>query len=237
MSGVRILCDKDIPVDSWDYEFVVVGSKLVSEISSQCLVDFDLLNPLDNSGNGWTVTKGGGIIKPYGLGFTRSGGGAQTDFASNSDAISLLCAVRPNSTTAFSTFIDCRTLTVGSGSGFRVVYDQSQNKIRVQIVYPSAAVAYYTFQTFVSGEWDIICITISSSSLRIENQRGEVLQVDFSSTINLTKWAVPMILGQDVSGGTCDGGVGFVAVYSGAMTPAQRKAAITVGSEIMASRA
>lgn len=38
-------------------------------------------------------------------------------------------------------------------------------------------------------------------------------------------------------GGTCEGPVGFFSVYDGYMTPAQRKAAVKVGSEIMSSRA
>ncbi|MEJ4043909.1 hypothetical protein [Erwinia sp. SLM-02] len=236
MNGLRILCNKVIPLDSWDHDFVVVKSPLVDDIPLPCLASFDLFNPLDNSGHGWKVTKGGGVIKNYGLDFTRQGGGASTDFIASKDAISVLCAVKPNSFDAFSTFLDCRQMTEGSGSGFCVDFSPNDKAVRVQVVYPSGTGVSYRSPTFVENEWNILCITLSAESLRMENQHGDVVPNEFTSPINITHWVRPLIIGQGVSGGTCDGSVGFVAVYDGFLTPAQRKAAIRTGIEVINSR-
>ncbi|MBK0000278.1 hypothetical protein [Erwinia sp. S38] len=237
MSGLRLVSNKFIPLTSWDHDFVVVNSRLVDDIPLPCLAAFDLLNPLDNSGHGWKATKGGGVIRNYGLDFTRTGGGGSTDFIASKDAVSVLCAVKPNTYDAFSTFLDCRNVTAGSGSGFCIDFSPNDRAVRVQVVYPSGTGVSYRSPTFVENEWNILCITLSSASLRIENQHGDVVPNEFTSPINITRWAIPMLMGQGVSGGTCDGSVGFFSVYDGYMTPAQRKSAIAVGKEIMASRA
>ncbi|MBU8939695.1 hypothetical protein [Klebsiella quasipneumoniae] len=237
MSGVRIFCNSVIPVDSWDHDFVVVPSRLVSDIPLPTLVSFDLFNPLDNSGNGNTVTKAGGIIKPLGgLGFTRAGKGSTTDFIANTDAISVLCAVKPESVGEFSTFLDCRNLTPGEGSGFAVDFSSTESVIRLQVIYPSGNSVAYPFPTFVAGEWNVLCITLSAAAMRGENQHGEIIANDFTGAINLTRWTQSLLLGQGVSGGTCDGSVGFVAVYDGILTPTQRKEAIQTGLAVITSR-
>ncbi|MEL5644716.1 hypothetical protein [Serratia bockelmannii] len=236
MSGVRIFCNSYIPVENWDHEFVVVNSRLVSENPLPALVSFDLLNPLDNSGNGHKVTKAGGIIKPYGLDFNRANGGSVTDFIANKDSISVLCAVKVNGTDAFNTFLDSRTLNSSTSSGFAVDFSTATQKLRLNLTYPSGANEVVQFPTFVAGEWNILCFTLSPTVIRGENHLGEIITKDFSSPINVGQWASPLLLGKSVTNGTCDGSVGFVAVYDGYWTPDQRKAAIQTGREVMVAR-
>lgn len=235
MSGVRIFCNSYIPVDNWDHEFVVVNSRLVSENPLPALVSFDLLNPLDNSGNGHKVTKAGGIIKPYGLDFNRANGGAATDFIANKDSISVLCAVKVNGTDAYNTFIDSRTINSGTSSGFAVDFSSATQKLRLNLPYPSGSNITFPFPTLATG-WNVLCFTLSPMAIRGENQLGEVFFYDFANPMNVGKWASPLRLGESVTGGTCDGSVGFVAVYDGYWTPEQRKAVIKTGIDVMASR-
>ncbi|MBK0003182.1 hypothetical protein [Erwinia sp. S38] len=236
MSGLRLVSNKFIPVTSWDHDFVVVNSRLVDDIPLPCLAAFDLLNPLDNSGHGWKVTIGGGIIKKYGLGFSRVGGGAGTDFIANKESISVVCAVKPNSFDAFSTFIDSRTINNGASSGFAVDFSNATQKMRLNLIYPSGVTEAVQFPTFVMGEWNIFCFTLSPRSVRGENHLGEIITKEFSTPVNVGFWSIPLKLGTSVTNGTCDGDVGFVAIYDGYMTPEQRKNSVSVAKDIISKR-
>ncbi len=236
MSGVRIFCNSYIPVDNCDHEFVVVNSRLVSENPLPALVSFDLLNPLDNSGNGHKVTKAGGIIKPYGLDFARDNGGSTTDFIANKESLSVLCAVKVNSADAFSTFLDSRTLNSSTSSGFAVDFSSGTQKLRLNLTYPSGVGEAVRFPTFVVGEWNVLCFTLSPTVIRGENHLGEIITKDFSTPINVGQWASPLLLGKSATNGTCDGSLGFVAVYDGYWTPEQRKIAIKTGMDVIFAR-
>ncbi|WP_407250637.1 hypothetical protein [Klebsiella pneumoniae] len=60
MSGTRIFCNQIIPVTDWNHDYVTVPSVLESQSPLPTLACFDLLNPLDNSGHGYTVSPGAG---------------------------------------------------------------------------------------------------------------------------------------------------------------------------------
>lgn len=236
MSGIRLVCDEFIPVTSWDQEFVVVNTPLVDDIPLPCIVSFDLFNPLDNSGNGFLVSKAGGIIKPYGLDFKRDTGGSSTDFTADESAITLLCAVRPNSTGTYSVFLDSLITTAGAGSGLSIDYSAT-GKIRVRGAYPSGSLAIYEFPTALTAGWNIICLSVSEKTIRAINQESEVIGATTTGSFNSAKWAAPLSLGKsNLGSGTCDGSVGFVSVYRGSMTDEQMKSAIAVGAAVMASR-
>jgi hypothetical protein len=58
MSGTRIFCNQIISVTDWNHDYVTVPSVLESQSPLPALACFDLLNPLDNSGHGYTVSPG-----------------------------------------------------------------------------------------------------------------------------------------------------------------------------------
>ena len=65
-------------------------SALESQSPLPTLACFDLLNPLDNSGHGYTVSPGGGQVRDWGLHYDEGALPSKTDFSkSGQGAVSL----------------------------------------------------------------------------------------------------------------------------------------------------
>ncbi|MBU8940187.1 LamG domain-containing protein [Klebsiella quasipneumoniae] len=236
MAGVRILVNKQIPLTDWNHEFVPVRSALTDDAGLTPLAVFGLLNPIDDSGNGYKVTKAGGVIKTYGLDYQAATGGSGTDYVPAESAFTVLVAFKIDNLSEFGNIINCLNLTAGNGSGFSLAYSNTDNKLQLRVAYASGGQSTNAFtDTIVQGKWYSLVFTFTPGAWRAQLNTGSVvLGGNESNPVPVP--ASPLLIGKSSTTGAFTGSVGFVAVYDGVMTIEQCGNAITIASEVMSNR-
>ncbi|EOV6093957.1 hypothetical protein ACN98T_005368, partial [Klebsiella aerogenes] len=150
MAGVRILCNQVIPVTDWNHDYVTIKSKLESKSPLPTIASFDLLNPLDNSGHGYTVKPNGGQIRDWGLHYPNGAKPSVTDLVKTGQgAVSFIVAFKFD---AIDRYINIFSNRVNS-AGFNFYYSGG---FYMSYIYPSGTpgtIAAAGVLTAEVGKW------------------------------------------------------------------------------------
>lgn len=239
MTGVRILCNQIIPVTDWNHDYVTIKSKLESKSPLPTLASFDLLNPLDNSGHGYTVTPRGGQVRDWGLHYDNGAIPSITDFAKTGQgAVSFITAFKLSGADRYITILSNQV----TGAGFTLYYSGG---FYMAYIYPSGAQGSIAAAGVISaevGKWYVACGVFDAAnktaSVRISDaglQYGPI-GPNFPSNTVLDN---PLSIGGGPNGSTTasmKGDIAFAAYYDGAFTASQRDAMISVGQEVLQDR-
>lgn len=240
MTGVRILCNQIIPVTDWNHDYVTIPSALESQSPLPTLTSFDLLNPLDNSGNGYTVTPRGGQIRDWGLHYDNGALPSLTNFAkAGHGAVSFITAFRLSSLSRYTNIINNRS----AGKGFNVYYNSG---LYLACIKPDGTVTKIISQGTVSvpeiNKW-YVASGVFDPVGKVASVRFDTLGLRYD---NLDAWIpentsldTPLSIGGDPTGSTTSsmvGDIAFVAFYEGAFTATQRDEMVSVGREVLRER-
>ncbi|HBQ0466128.1 TPA: hypothetical protein L7I91_004784 [Klebsiella aerogenes] len=239
MAGVRILCNQIIPVTDWNHDYVTIKSKLESKSPLPALASFDLLNPLDNSGHGYTVKPNGGQIQDWGLHYPNGAKPSVTDLVKTGQgAVSFIVAFKLDADNRYINIISNRV----NSAGFNFYYSGG---FYMSYIYPSGTpgtIAAAGAITAEVGKWyvavGVFDPVTKNASVRISDaglQYGTI-GAGFPDNTSLDK---AMCIGGDPNGATTSsmyGDIAFNAYYDGAYTAEQRDAMISVGQEVLRDR-
>ncbi|SWU66214.1 hypothetical protein [Klebsiella pneumoniae] len=239
MAGVRILCNQIIPVTDWNHDFVTVKSKLESKSPLPTLASFDLLNPLDNSGHGYTVSPNGGQIRDWGLNYLSGAAPSSTDLVrTGQGAVSFIVAFKLDSIVREFNILS----NIAPGVGFNFYYGGG---FYLGFTYPSGTAGKISAGGIIAaevGKWYVAVGVFDpvskTASVRISDaglQFGPI-GTGFPSNTSLD---APMGIGGKPGGATNTsmfGGIAFAAFYDGAFTATQRDAMVSVGMDILQER-
>ncbi|EKZ6373160.1 hypothetical protein RE069_000191 [Klebsiella aerogenes] len=239
MAGVRILCNQVIPVTDWNHDYVTIKSKLESKSPLPTVASFDLLNPLDNSGHGYTVKPNGGQIRDWGLHYPDGAKPSVTDLTKPGlGAISFVVAFRLDSKNRYINIFNNRL----SGIGFNFYYSGG---FYMSFIYPSGTpgtIAGAGEITAEVGKWYVAAGVFDSvnrtASVRIGDAGLQYGTIGNTFPVN-TVLDAALCIGGDPNGLTTSsmhGDIAFNSFYDGAFTSEQRDAMVNVGMEILKER-
>ncbi|HHS9616807.1 TPA: LamG-like jellyroll fold domain-containing protein [Raoultella planticola] len=239
MDGTRIFCNRIISVPDWNREYVTVETRLELGSPLPTLASFDLLNPLDNSRHGYTVTPRGGQVRDWGLHYDNGAVPSLTDFVqAGKGAVSFA--------TAFSLSRADRYINIFSnrltGQGFNFYYSGG---FYLSYIYPSretGAIATGEVLAPEVGKWyvaaGIFNAANKTASVRISELGLRYGSIGGSFPAN-TVLDAALSIGGGPDGSTTSsmaGDIAFVAFYDGAFTATQRDAMISVGQTVLQER-
>ncbi|MGO4746017.1 LamG-like jellyroll fold domain-containing protein [Serratia quinivorans] len=242
-AGVRLFANKIIKYSDWNRQYIPIMSKLQTMSPLPTLASFDLLNPLDNSGNGFEVKPGGGQIQYWGLHYDKGVKPSPTTLVKpGQGAVSFLTAFRLSSLSRYINILNCRNTTENNGHGFSFYYS---GELLMSYVYPSGSLGTISLGNIAQPEIDKWYVAAGvfnpadgSASVRVSELglRYGVLGDNVAQGQTLD---TPLHLGGDPNGSTTSsmlGDVAFAAVYDGAFTIEQRDTMPDVGLEVLADR-
>lgn len=239
MAGVRIFCNQVIPVTDWNHDYVVIKSKMETKSPLPTLVSFDLLNPLDNSGHGYTVQPKGGQIKDWGLHYENNAVPSTTNFVKTGQgAVSFMTAFKLSAKNRYINILSNRV----NSAGFNLYYSAG---IYLSYIYPSGTTGTIAAGGVIDVDVDKWYVAVGvfdpvskTASVRISEaglQYGPI-GTGFPENTSLDK---EVSIGGDPNGLTTSsmyGDIAFVAYYDGAFTTDQRDNMVNVGLEILRDR-
>lgn len=239
MAGVRIFCNKIVPVSDWNHEYVIMPSDLITRSPLPALASFDLLNPLDNSGHGFKVDSGGGKVHDWGLHFENGVAPAVTDLKkAGVGAISFVVAFRFSDISRFMHILSNRI----SGAGFRFFYNAG---FYLGITYPSGASTSLSAGGFipaVKDKWYVAAGVFDpvrkSAAVQIRDAGVQYGDIGTAFPAN-TALDHALYIGGDTTANpsqTMIGDIAFVAVYEGAFSTQQRDDMVGIGMVILKER-
>ncbi|WP_102803003.1 LamG-like jellyroll fold domain-containing protein [Klebsiella michiganensis] len=239
MPGTRIFCDQIIPVPDWNRDYVTVKSKLESKSPLPTLASFDLLNPLDNSGHGYTVTPRGGQIRDWGLHYDNGAVPSLTDFVQpGKGAVSFVTAFNLSRLDRYINVFSSRE----AGAGFNFYYSGG---FYLSYIYPgggTGTIATGEVSAPEAGKWYVAAGVFDAAnkiaSVRISELGLRYGSIGGSFPAN-TVLDAALSIGGGPDGSTTSsmaGDIAFVAAYDGAFTAEQRDAMIPVGQEVLQKR-
>lgn len=239
MAGTRIFCNQIISVPDWNREYVTVKSKLESESPLSTLASFDLLNPLDNSGNGYTVTPRGGKIRDWYLHYDDGAVPSLTNLTKpGTGAVSFITALRFSALNRYINILNCRV----AGAGFNLYYSRA---LLMSYMYESGATNGITQGDITQPEvdkWYVACGVFDAvnkvASVRFSDLGLLYGNIGASFPSN-TVLDSPLCIGGGIDGSTTSsmvGDIAFAAFYEGAFTATQRDAMIDVGLDVLRKR-
>ncbi|WP_335952260.1 LamG-like jellyroll fold domain-containing protein [Klebsiella michiganensis] len=236
MSGTRIFCNQIIPVTDWNHDYVTVPSVLESQSPLPTLACFDLLNPLDNSGHGYTVSPGGGQVRDWGLHYENGALPSKTDFSkSGQGAVSFITAFKLSDLSRYTHIISNRV----KGGGFNLYFN---NGLYMSVIYPSGnTVIVYEGSVLMPevDKWYVAAGIFDPANNNVRVQFSDLgvrlgsIGTTFPTNASLL---APLVIGGDTTGSTTSsmlGDIAFVALYDGAFTATQRDAMISVGRTVL----
>lgn len=237
--GIRIFSDKIIKFANWNRDYIPVKSNLQVKSPLPTIASFDLLNPLDNSNNGYKVTPKGGKINYWGLHYDNGAVPSVTDLVKpGQGAVSFCVAFKLD---AINRYINIFSNRVNS-AGFNFYFS---NGLYMSYIYPSGTpgtIAAAGVITPEVGKWYVAAGVFDpvnkTASVRIGYlglQYGPIGS-GFPENTTLDK---AVSIGGDPNRLTTSsmvGDIAFLAFYDGAFTPEQRDAMVNVGMEILAKR-
>ncbi|EPG7345271.1 TPA: hypothetical protein N3322_002375 [Klebsiella pneumoniae] len=239
MSGTRIFCNQIIPVTDWNHDYVTVPSVLESQSPLPTLACFDLLNPLDNSGHGYTVNPGGGQVRDWGLHYEDGALPSKTDFSkSGQGAVSFVTAFKLSDLSRYTHIISNRV----KGGGFNLYF---KDGLYMSVIYPSGNTVIVDEGSVLMPEvdkWYVAAGIFDPANNNVRVQFSDLgvqlgsIGTTFPANASLL---APLVIGGDTTGSTASsmlGDIAFVALYDGAFTQAQREAMVVVGQEVLRER-
>lgn len=239
MSGTRIFCNQIFSVTDWNHDYVTVPSVLESQSPLPALACFDLLNPLDNSGHGYTVSPGGGQVRDWGLHYEDGSLPSKTDFSkSGQGAVSFVTAFKLSALSRYTHIISNRV----AGGGFNLYFN---NGLYMSVIYPSGNTVIVSDGTVSKPEvntWYVASGIFDPANNNVRVQFSDLgvrlgsIGTDFPANASLL---APLVIGGDTTGSTTSsmlGDIAFVALYDGAFTQAQREAMVVVGQDVLRER-
>jgi hypothetical protein len=239
--GMRFSSGKIIKFTDWNREYVRVDSKLQKMSPLPTIASFDLLNPLDNSGNGYEVKQGGGQVQYWGLHYDN---GAKPSVSTlvkpGQGAVSFLTAFRLSSLSRYINIFNCRDTTAGSGHGFNLYYSGG---LLMSFVYESGTLGTVSLGTVAApeiGKW-YVAAGIFDPVNKVASVEFTELGLRFGPAGGATNRTLDTAfnIGGDPSGSTTSsmiGDIAFSAVYDGAFTKEQRGGMLDVGLEVLSDR-
>ncbi|MGO4743096.1 LamG-like jellyroll fold domain-containing protein [Serratia quinivorans] len=239
MAGTRIFCNAIIPTADWNNDYVPVKGKLITRAPLPVLASFDLLNPLDNSGNGYEVSAGGAKVQPWGLHYDNGAAPSQTNFVKTGHgAVSFVTAFRLNAVNRYINIFSNRS----TGNGFNLYYS---GQLLMGYIFPSGTtgnIAVGTVAQPVVGEWYVAAGVFDPVNKKANVQFSELglRYGDIGASFPVdTTLNTPMSIGGDPNGSTTssmNGDIAFSAVYDGVFTVDQRDSMMSVGMEVLTDR-
>ncbi|CAI0909701.1 LamG-like jellyroll fold domain-containing protein [Serratia ficaria] len=239
MPGVRVFCNQVIPTTHWEHDYVTISSKLQRKSPLPTIASFDLLNPLDNSGNGYRVEPRGGQINPWGLHYDNGARPSVTTLVKpGQGAVSFAVAFKLDAANRYINIISNRT----KGVGFNFYYSGG---FYMSYIYPSGTpgtIAGGGAIVAKVGKW-YVAVGIfdpvnKTASVRISDAGLQYGTIGPSFPGN-TSLDAAVSIGGDPNGLTTSsmhGDIAFVAYYDGAFGPEQRDLMADVGLEVLGDR-
>ncbi|MGQ5405352.1 LamG-like jellyroll fold domain-containing protein [Klebsiella michiganensis] len=239
MAGVRILCNQIIPVTDWNHDYVTVKSKLESKSPLPTLASFDLLNPLDNSGHGYTVKPNGGQIRDWGLHYPNGAKPSETNLVKTGQgAVSFIVAFKLDAINRYINIISNRL----NSAGFNFYYSGG---FYMSYIYPSGTPGTIAAAGVINaevGKWYVAVGVFDpvnkTASVRISDAGLQYGTIGSGFPGN-TSLDAAVSIGGDPGGLTTSsmhGDIAFNAYYDGAFTADQRDAMVSVGTDILNER-
>lgn len=239
MAGTRILCNQVIPVTDWNHDYVTIKSKLESKSPLPTIASFDLLNPLDNSGNGYTVKPNGGQIRDWGLHYPNGAKPSETDLVkAGQGAVSFIVAFRLDANNRYIHILSNRVRS----AGFNFYYSGG---FYMSYIYPSGTagtIAAAGVLTAEVGKWyvavGVFDPVTKAASVRISDVGLQYGPIGASFPEN-TSLDAAVSIGGDTNGLTTSsmyGDIAYAAYYDGAFTATQRDEMVAVGREVLQER-
>ncbi|CAI2527866.1 LamG domain-containing protein [Serratia ficaria] len=237
--GMRFASGKIIKFTDWNREYVRVDSKLQKMSPLPTIASFDLLNPLDNSGNGYQVKQGGGQVQYWGLHYENGAKPSVTTLVKQGQgAVSFLTAFRLTAMNRYINIFSCRA----TGAGFNFYFS---DQLLMAFIYPSG-----TPGTIASGDvgrpeldtWYVASGVFDpvnrTASVRIGDLGLRFGNIGDSMPTNTTL-DTALHIGGDPNGSitsSMSGDIAFTAIYDGAFTTEQRDAMVSVGMDVLTDR-
>ncbi|CAI1593751.1 LamG domain-containing protein [Serratia quinivorans] len=242
-NGVRLFANKIIRYSDWNREYVTIQSKLQSLSPLPTIASFDLLNPLDNSGNGYEVKQGGAKIQYWGLHYDNGAKASATTLVKpGQGAVSFMTAFRLSSLSRYINILNCRNTAADNGHGFSLYYS---GELLMSFAYPSGSVGTISLGNIAQPEvnkWYVAAGVFDpaggTASVRF-SEIGLRFGVLGDNVAREQTLDTPLHIGGDPNGSTTSsmlGDVAFAAIYDGAFTTEQRDTMPVVGLEILADR-
>ncbi|WP_234008581.1 LamG domain-containing protein [Serratia sp. MYb239] len=242
-NGVRLFANKIIRYNDWNRMYVPIQSKLQTLSPLPAIGSLDLLNPLDNSGNGFEVKQGGATINYWGLHYESGAKPSATTLTKpGQGAVSFLTAFRFASLNRYTNIFSCRNETAGEGHGFNLYWS---GDLLMGFAYPSGEVRNISGGDVAQPElnkWYVAAGTFDPVNRKASVLFSELgLRFgDLGDNIAADQTlSTPLHIGGGPEGKTTSsmhGDVAFTAVYDGAFSVEQRTAMIDVGLEVLADR-
>ncbi|WBF43772.1 LamG-like jellyroll fold domain-containing protein [Serratia rubidaea] len=243
MSGVRIFCNEIIPITDWNHDFEIISSKLQTRSPLPTIASQDLLNPLDNTGNGYNVQQGGAEVRAWGVHFEDRAKPAPTALIKpGQGAVSFLTAFRFDALNRYTNIFSCRNEAADSGHGFNLYWSGG---LLMGFAYPSGEVRNISGGDVAqpeTGKW-----YVAAGVFDPVNRKASVLFSDLGLRFgDLGENIAPdqtlstaLAIGGGPDGKTTSsmrGDIAFLAMYDGAFSADQRTAMIAVGQDILKDR-
>ncbi|CAI2511587.1 Uncharacterised protein [Serratia ficaria] len=243
MSGLRLFCNEIIPITDWNHEFETVNSKLQTKSPLATIASLDLMNPLDNSRNGYRVQQGGAQVRPWGVHYDDGAKPSPTTLIkTGKGAVSFLTAFRFDALNRYTNIFSCRNDKADNGHGFNLYWS---GDLLLAYAYPSGAVRtisggdvgqpelnkWYVAAGVFDPQAGTASVQFSELGLRYGSLGGTVAA---DRTLDTA-----MHIGGNPEGATTSsmrGDIAFCAVYDGAFSIEQRAAMIAVGQEVLQDR-
>lgn len=239
MAGVRILCNQVIPVTDWNHDYVTIKSKLESKSPLPTLASFDLLNPLDNSGHGYTVKPNGGQIRDWGLHYPNGAKPSVTNLVKTGQgAVSFIVAFKLDAADRYINILSNRV----NSAGFNFYYSGG---FYMSYIYPSGTPGTIAAAGVINAEVEKWYVAVGvfdpvtkTASVRISDAGLQYGPIGTGFPEN-TSLDTAVSIGGDPNGLTTSsmyGDIACVAYYDGAFTADQRDAMVSVGMDILHER-
>ncbi|EPH1427118.1 LamG-like jellyroll fold domain-containing protein [Klebsiella aerogenes] len=239
MAGTRIFCNQIISVPDWNYDYVTIESELEKKSPLPTIASFDLLNPLDNSGHGYTVKPNGGQIRDWGLHYPNGAKPSVTDLVKTGQgAVSFIVAFKLDANNRYINIISNRT----TGVGFNFYYSAG---LYMSYIYPSGTTGTIAAGGVIDvevGKWyvavGVFDPVTKAASVRISDAGLQYGPIGTGFPEN-TSLDTAVSIGGDPNGLTTSsmyGDIACVAYYDGAFTADQRDAMVSVGMGILQER-
>lgn len=237
--GMRFASGKIIKFTDWNREYVRVDSKLQKLSPLPTLASFDLLNPLDNSGNGYQVKQGGAQVKYWGLHYDNGAKPSVTDLVKTGQgAVSFIVAFKLDANNRYINILSNRI----NSAGFNFYYSGG---FYMSYIYPSGTAGVISSAGVITaeiGKWyvavGIFDPVTKTASVRISDAGLQYGNIG-NGLPNNTSLDTAVSIGGDPSGLTTSsmvGDIACVAYYDGAFTAEQRDAMVGVGMDILHER-
>ncbi|CAI2530653.1 Uncharacterised protein [Serratia ficaria] len=243
MGGVRIFCNEIIPITDWNHDFETINSKLQKKSPLPAIASFDLMNPLDNARNGYTVNQGGAQVQPWGLHYENGAKPSPTTLVKpGQGAVSFMTAFRLSSLSRYINILNCRNTTANNGHGFNLYYS---GELLMSYSYQSGNVGTISLGVLQQPEintWYVAAGVFNpaggSASVRFSELGLRYGDISGNTALNQSL-DTALHIGGDPGGSTTSsmlGDVAFAAIYDGAFTVEQRDSMPAVGLEVLKDR-